>query len=363
MELGILSLSDIQKNLETGETATAGRRIDQAIAYATLADRLGLEVFALGEHHTPDYAVSSPAVVLAAIAARTSRIRLTSAVTVLPILDPVRVYQDFATVDLVSHGRVDITVGRSAFAEPFAIFGERLEDYDALFAEKLDLLLQVREHDHVTWSGRFRPALHDAPVIPRALQHPLPVWVGVGGSPESAERAGRLGLPMTLGYIGGSLRHLRQTVDIYRAAGEHAGHPEKLRVGLSTHFHAASTSDKAREVFPYYHEYLRPKTPRGRGWVVTEAQFALGGLKSRTHREDPRRASGAGPRPVLRPDRLGRPARRTRQGVHQSLRHRDRARRKERDRDNRRLQIWRVSGGGSVGRRELEVRTQVVVDG
>jgi len=276
MELGILSLSDIQKNLETGETATAGRRIDQAIAYATLADRLGLEVFALGEHHTPDYAVSSPAVVLAAIAARTSRIRLTSAVTVLPILDPVRVYQDFATVDLVSHGRVDITVGRSAFAEPFAIFGERLEDYDALFAEKLDLLLQVREHDHVTWSGRFRPALHDAPVIPRALQHPLPVWVGVGGSPESAERAGRLGLPMTLGYIGGSLRHLRQTVDIYRAAGEHAGHPEKLRVGLSTHFHAASTSDKAREVFPYYHEYLRPKTPRGRGWVVTEAQFALG---------------------------------------------------------------------------------------
>jgi alkanesulfonate monooxygenase SsuD/methylene tetrahydromethanopterin reductase-like flavin-dependent oxidoreductase (luciferase family) len=276
MELGILSLSDIQRNLETGEPALAGVRIDQAIAYATLADRLGLDVFALGEHHTPEYAVSSPAVVLAAIAARTSRIRLTSAVTVLPILDPVRVYQDFATADLVSHGRVDITVGRSAFPEPFAIFGERIEDYDALFEEKLDLLLQLRDRDVVTWTGRFRPPLRDAPIIPRSFQNPLPVWVGVGGSPESAERAGRLGLPVTLGYIGGSLGHLRRTVDTYRAAGERAGHPEKLRVGLSTHFYAGASSGSAREVYPYYHEYLRPKTPGGRGWIVTEDQFAVG---------------------------------------------------------------------------------------
>jgi alkanesulfonate monooxygenase SsuD/methylene tetrahydromethanopterin reductase-like flavin-dependent oxidoreductase (luciferase family) len=236
----------------------------------------GRDVFALGEHHTLNFAVSSPAVVLAAIASHTSRIRLTSGVTVLPVLDPVRVYQDFATVDLLSHGRAEIAAGRSAFTEPFGIFGADLRDYDALFSEKLGLLLQLREKDHVTWSGKFRPPLHDAPITPRARQEPLPVWLGVGGSPESAERAGRLGLPMVLGYIGGPLEHARRAVDIYRSAGHRAGHPEKLRVGISTHFYAGATPDAARKVFPFYHEYLRPKTPGGRGFLVTQAQFDAG---------------------------------------------------------------------------------------
>jgi alkanesulfonate monooxygenase SsuD/methylene tetrahydromethanopterin reductase-like flavin-dependent oxidoreductase (luciferase family) len=202
MEFGILSLSDLQINTATGQPVPALQRVDEIIEYAMDADRLGLDVFALGEHHSLDFAVSSPAVVPAAIVGRTSRIRLTSAVTVLSALDPVRVYQDFATLDLVSRGRAEVIAGRSAFIEPFALFGERLEDYDALFGEKIELL-QLREESHVTWSGRFRPPLEHAQIAPRALQEPLPIWLGVGGSPESAERAGRLGLPMTLGYIGG----------------------------------------------------------------------------------------------------------------------------------------------------------------
>jgi alkanesulfonate monooxygenase SsuD/methylene tetrahydromethanopterin reductase-like flavin-dependent oxidoreductase (luciferase family) len=241
-----------------------------------LADRLGLDVFGLGEHHGLDFAVSSPAVVLSAIAARTSSIRLASAVTVLSVLDPVRVYQDFATLDLISHGRAEIIAGRSAFTEPFALLGVDLADYDAIFAEKLGLLLQLREQSEVTWSGRFRPPLAAAPISPRAQQASLPVWAGVGGSPESADRAGRLGLPMVLGYIGGPLERARSAVDIYRAAGQRAGHPEKLRVGISTHFFAGDTPRAAREIYPYYHEYLRPKKPGGRGFTVSQAAFEAG---------------------------------------------------------------------------------------
>ncbi|GIF26718.1 alkanesulfonate monooxygenase SsuD/methylene tetrahydromethanopterin reductase-like flavin-dependent oxidoreductase (luciferase family) [Actinoplanes tereljensis] len=264
MELGILSLSDLHQ-------VSAAQRIADTIDYAVLGEKLGLDVFALGEHHGLEFAVSSPAVVLAAIAARTERIRLTSAVTVLSVLDPVRVYQDFATVDLVSSGRAEIIAGRSAFAEPFALFGEDMNDYDALFAEKIDLLLRLRADDHVTWSGKFRPPLRDAPIAPRAAQAELPVWAGVGGSPTSAVRAGLLGLPMVLGYIGGPLSHAKQAVDLYRAAGERAGHPEKLRVGISTHFFAGPD-----DVFPYYHEYLRPKTPGGRGFLVDRTAFTAG---------------------------------------------------------------------------------------
>lgn len=276
MELGILSLSDLQNSPDTGKPVSAARRVAETIDHAVLADRLGLDLFALGEHHTLDYAVSSPAVVLAAIAARTQGIRLTSAVTVLSVLDPVRVYQDFAQLDLVSGGRAEIIAGRSAFVEPFALFGHRVEDYDALYAEKLDLLLRLRSESRVTWSGTFRPPLEDAAIAPRAVQEPLPVWAGVGGSPGSAERAGRLGLPMVLGYIGGPLSHARRAVEIYRAAGEKAGHPEKLRVGISTHFYAGADPRSARDVFPYYHEYLRPKTPGGRGFVVDRAAFEAG---------------------------------------------------------------------------------------
>jgi len=276
VQLGVLSLSDVQVRPDTGERVGHGERLDDIVGYATLADRLGLDVFALGEHHTLDFAVSSPAVALAAIAARTSRIRLTSAVTVLPVLDPLRVYQDFATLDLISHGRAEIIAGRSAFTEPFAIFGEQVADYDALFTEKLDLLLTLRAHDRVSWQGRFRPALHDAPVTPRIAPGSLPVWAGVGGSPESAERAGRLGLPMVLGYIGGPLRHAQHAVDVYRAAGERAGHQDRLQVGISTHFYAADTPRQAADVYPYYYEYLRPKTPGGRGYTVSREQFEVG---------------------------------------------------------------------------------------
>jgi alkanesulfonate monooxygenase SsuD/methylene tetrahydromethanopterin reductase-like flavin-dependent oxidoreductase (luciferase family) len=276
MELGVLSLSDIQVDPDAGVPVKTGQRLDEIVGYAVLADQLGLDVFALGEHHDLNFAVSSPAVVLAAIAARTTSVRLTSAVTVLSALDPVRVYQDFATLDLISHGRAEVIAGRSAFVEPFALFGIPLEDYDAIFAEKLDLLLQLRDRSRITWSGRFRPPLQDAPIAPRAQQTPLPIWAGVGGSPASAERAGRMGLPMVLGYIGGPLSHARGVVDIYRSAGERAGHPEKLRVGLSTHFFAGASPAAARQVFPYYYEYLRPKTPEGRGFLVNRTQFEAG---------------------------------------------------------------------------------------
>jgi alkanesulfonate monooxygenase SsuD/methylene tetrahydromethanopterin reductase-like flavin-dependent oxidoreductase (luciferase family) len=273
MELGILTLGDLQRDPRSGRRHRAVDRTADALRYAELADQLGLDVFAVGEHHSPDFATPSPAVLLAAAAARTSRIRLASAVTVLGVHDPVRVYQDFATVDLISRGRAEITVGRSAFAEPFALFGCDTSDYDALFAEKLDLLLQIRSHERVSWSGRYRPALTDAAIIPRAMQDPLPVWVGVGGSVSSAERAGRLGLPMTLGYIGGTLAHLHPLVDAYRAAGDHAGHPGKLRLGLSTHLYVGADPAAARAVYPHFYEYLRPKAPGGRGFTVSPAAF------------------------------------------------------------------------------------------
>src|SRR4051794_14108821 len=237
MELGIISLSDLTADPHTGWPVTALDRLDATLAHARAADQLGLDVFTLGEHHSHNFAVASPVVVLAAIAAQTERIRLTSGVTVLSALDPVRVYQDFAQLDLVSHGRAEIIAGRSAFAEPFALFGAPMNEYDELFAEKLDLLLRLREQDRITWSGRYRPPLIDAEIAPRALQAPLPVWVGVGGTPASAARAGRLGLPMMLGYIGGTLAHARRAVDIYRAADAAAGHDrETPQVGISTHF-------------------------------------------------------------------------------------------------------------------------------
>src|ERR1700710_3151547 len=190
MELGIVSLSDIQIDPRSGQLFPAEQRLTEIIGYAQLADTLGLDVFGLGEHHGVEFAVSSPAVVLAAIAVRTAAIRLTSAVTVLSALDPVRVYEDFATLDLISDGRAEMIVGRSAFVEPFDLFGIDTADYDAIFAEKLDLLLQLRRQPRLSWHGRFRPPITDAAVAPRAQQNPLPIQVGVGGTPASAQRAG-----------------------------------------------------------------------------------------------------------------------------------------------------------------------------
>jgi alkanesulfonate monooxygenase SsuD/methylene tetrahydromethanopterin reductase-like flavin-dependent oxidoreductase (luciferase family) len=274
MELGIISLSDLTADPHTGRSVAAVDRLDATLAYARAADELGLDVFALGEHHSHKFAVASPAVALAAIAAQTERIRLASGVTVLSALDPVRVYQDFAQLDLLSHGRAEIIPGRSAFAEPFALFGAPMDEYDELFAEKLDLLLRLRDQDRITWSGRYRPPLVDAEITPRALQVPLPVWIGVGGTPASAARAGHLGLPMMLGYIGGTLEHARRTVDIYHAAGQAAGHdPETLQVAISTHFYAADSEHDAADVFEHYRTYLHPDTNNGRGFVVDRAMF------------------------------------------------------------------------------------------
>ena len=277
MELGIISLSDIQTDPATGRPFPYGRRLDEIISYATLADRRGLDVFALGEHHTLDFAVSSPAVVLAAMASRTSHIRLTSGVTVLPVLDAVRVYQDFATLDLVSHGRAEITVGRSAFTEPFGIFGADLRDYDALFSEKLDLLLQLRGNGHVTWSGNVPATAGQCP------DHPSRSPGTAAGLARSRwltrERRTRLAASACRWCSATSAARYSTPAEPWTSTTRRVTGPadaEELRVGISTHFYAGATPQAARKVFPYYHEYLRPKTPGGRGFLVSQDQFDAG---------------------------------------------------------------------------------------
>lgn len=271
MQLGVFSLTDIYP----GSGDTPASRIDDIISYGILAEQHGLDVYGIGEHHTRQFAVSSPAVVHGAIARATNRITLTTTATVLSVLDPVRVYQDFATLDLVSHGRAEIIAGRSAFAEPFALFGEDINQLDDLFAEKLDLLLRLRDEEKVTWSGRFRHALRDAAPNPQPIG-PLPVWVAVGGTPSSALRAGRLGLPMMLGLIGGTIDHAKRLIDLYRAAGHEAGHPEEqLNVGITSHMFVGESQEQALEdYFPYYYRYLSPETNGGRGFYVDRAQMA-----------------------------------------------------------------------------------------
>lgn len=274
-EVGVLSLSDIQTDPTTGRPFETARRIREIIGYGVLADELGLDFFGLGEHHSLDFAVSSPAVVLAAIAQATRSIRLGSSTSVLSVLDPVRVYQDYATLDLISAGRAEVTVGRSAFLEPFGLFGVDLNRNDEIFAENLELLLRLRADDRVTWRGAFRAPLRDAQIAPRAFVDELPVWVAVGGTPSSAVRTGTLGLPMAMAMIFGSPEQARRTVDLYRAAGQRAGQPaERLRIGTVSHLYVAPTSQGARaELYPHYREYLRPKVPGGRGLVVDPATF------------------------------------------------------------------------------------------
>jgi alkanesulfonate monooxygenase SsuD/methylene tetrahydromethanopterin reductase-like flavin-dependent oxidoreductase (luciferase family) len=270
MELGVFSLTDISPDSDD----TAASRTDDIISYGVLAEQRGLDVYGIGEHHTRAFAVSSPAVVHAAIARATSRIKLTTTATILTVLDPVRLYQDFATLDLISHGRAEIGAGRSAFAEPFALFGEDIGEYDAIFAEKLDLLLRLRDEEKVTWQGTYRPALTNAEANPQPAGD-LPIWVAVGGTPSSAVRAGRLGLPMALGLIGGTIDHAKRLIDVYRTAGRDAGHPDKaLKVGITSHFYVGETHDKALDdFFPYYHRYLSPETNGGRGFYVDRDQM------------------------------------------------------------------------------------------
>src|SRR6267143_5990343 len=233
---------------------SASDRLRNLVEQIESADQVGLDVFGIGEHHRREYLDSAPAVILAAAAARTHRIRLTSAVTVLSAADPVRVFQSFAILDLLSQGRAEIVVGRGSFIEAFPLFGLRLEDYDSLFAENLDLLLKIREHEHVHWSGKHRAPLTGQGVYPRPLQNPLPIWLGVGGTPQSFARAGELGLPLMVAIIGGEPRRFRPLVDLYRETGKRFGHsPDQLKVGVHSLGYVAPTTQQAiDDFFPGY---------------------------------------------------------------------------------------------------------------
>jgi probable LLM family oxidoreductase len=272
MEIGLYTFAELAPNA-AGSAISAEQRMRNLVEEAELADQVGLDVFGVGEHHRPDFAVSSPSVALAAIAERTKRIRLTSAVTVLSSDDPVRVFQDFATLDLLSGGRAEIMAGRGSFVESFPLFGFDLDDYDELFAEKLELLLALRESERVTWSGRHRPPLDGAAVYPRPVQQPLPVWIAVGGNPPSAVRAARLGLPMALAIIGGAPERFAPLVDLYRRTAAEVGHPS-LPVSINSHTYVADTTDGAADEFLGPYAGMMTRIGRERGWpAMTREQY------------------------------------------------------------------------------------------
>jgi probable LLM family oxidoreductase len=262
MELGLYTFAELASG-----AIGATRRMSDLLEEIELADQVGLDVFGVGEHHRPDFVVSAPAVALAAAAARTKRIRLTSAVSVLSSDDPVRVFQDFATLDLLSGGRAEIMAGRGSFIESFPLFGYDLDDYDELFAEHLDLLLALRAGEHVTWSGRHRAAIDDLGVYPRPLQDPLPVWVAVGGNPPSAVRAATLGLPMALAIIGGAPERFAPLVELYRDAARRAGHdPAQLPVSINSHGYVADTTQRAADEYAGAYAAMMNRIGRERGW-------------------------------------------------------------------------------------------------
>lgn len=275
MEFGIYTFVDHTPDPVTGERISAQERHSHLLEEAELADRLGLDVFAIGEHHREDFIASAPAVLLAAIAARTTRIRLGSAVTVLSSEDPVRVYQQYATLDLLSGGRAEVMAGRGSFTESFPLFGYDLADYDTLFSEKLAMLLEVRKSERLSWKGRHTPTIADRGVYPRAVQDPLPVWVAVGGTPESAVRAAALGLPMTLAIIGGDPARFTPFTDLYRKAWQQAGHPmDRFQLGIGSHGFIADTFEEAAELtWPRYAMQMG-RIGRERGWgPVGRPQF------------------------------------------------------------------------------------------
>lgn len=274
-EIGIYTLADIGPDPFTGHRVSAKQRLDDIIKAAKLADEAGLDVFGVGEHHRLDYAVSSPAVVLAAIARETNQIKLTSATSVLSTLDPVRLFEDFATLDLLSNGRAEILAGRGAFIESFPLFGYSTNDYDELFTEHMELLLQLNQQDTVTWSGKYRSSLKDAEISPRPLEQ-LPLWIGVGGTPESAIRAGKFGVGMALAILGGDPNRFKPLVDLYRQAGIEAGHsPQSLKVGVTGHTYIAETTQQAKdEFYPYYSNYWHyVNRQRGFATRMSKADF------------------------------------------------------------------------------------------
>src|ERR1700676_1866425 len=275
MQIGIDSFAAAIADPAQNTVLSPAQRMANLLEEITLADQVGLDVFGVGEHHRPEFLDSAPPVILAAAATRTKNIRLTSAVTVLSAHDPVRIFQEFATLDLLSQGRAEMVVGRGSFIEAFPLFGLNVNDYDDLFAEKLDLLLALREETHVTWSGKFRPALTGQGVYPRPLQNPLPIWLGVGGTPYSFARAGLLGLPLMVAIIGGEFQHFRPLIDIYREAGKRAGFkPEQLTVGVhAVGFLADTTQQAADDFFPGY-QHSFSEIGKERGWPpVSRSQF------------------------------------------------------------------------------------------
>jgi len=275
MEIGIDSFAAILPDPRTGRLPSAVDRMASLLEEVETADQVGLDVFGIGEHHRGEFLDSAPAIILAAAAARTTRIRLTSAVTVLSAADPVRVFQEFATLDLISRGRAELVVGRGSFGEAFPLFGLEPRHYDDLFAEKLDLFLKLRETTHPKWQGRFRPPLDGHGVFPRPHQAELPVWLGVGGTPQSFARAGALGLPLMVAIIGGTFDRFRPLVDLYREAGAHAGHaPDRLRIGVHAMGFVADTDRAAADTFFPGWAHLTATVGRERGWSPpTRTQF------------------------------------------------------------------------------------------
>ncbi|MPZ72754.1 MAG: LLM class flavin-dependent oxidoreductase [Nitriliruptorales bacterium] len=274
MEIGVYTFAELPVGPHDADGSPA-QRMNNLMEEISLADEVGLDVFGVGEHHRPDFAVSAPAVVLGAAAVATSRIRLTSAVTVLSSDDPVRVFQDFATIDLLSGGRAEVMAGRGSFIESFPLFGYDLDDYDDLFDEKLGLLLALRRSERVTWSGTHRPALDDLAVYPRPLQDPLPLWIAVGGAPASLFRAGTLGLPLAVAIIGGMPERFAPLLDLYRDAATRADHDaSQLPIGINSHAYVADTSQRAAdEFFPSYGAMMN-RIGRERGWSpITCEQF------------------------------------------------------------------------------------------
>lgn len=270
MELGLYTFADVNPNASRGKGVEAAERIKHLIEEIELADQVGLDVFGLGEHHRPDYVASAPVVALAAAATKTKTIRLTSAVTVLSSDDPVRVFQQFATLDLISNGRAEIMAGRGSFIESFPLFGYNLEDYDQLFEEKLDLLLALRDNEIINWQGELRAPIHGRGVYPRPLQDPLPLWIAVGGTPQSAARAGALGLPVALAIIGGEYPRFAPLFDLYREAARRAGQDAtKLKTSINVHGFIADTTEAAADQFYGPQADVMNRIGRERGWGPT----------------------------------------------------------------------------------------------
>lgn len=275
MELGISTFGEVHPDGKSGGAVNAHKRVQELLEEVKLADEVGLDVYAFGEHHRPDFVVSAPEIMISAAAAITKNIRLSSSVTVLSSADPVRTFQNFATADLVSNGRVEMIAGRGSFIESFPLFGFDLDDYDELFTEKLELFLQINKQEIVSWKGNLRAPLRNQGVYPRPLQKEIPVWIGVGGTPASAKRAGTLGLPMIVAILGSAPKHFVTFVELYRESAAKAGHDvSKLQLGISSQFYVAENQQQAADEFYPSYEALMTRVGRDRGWSpMTRDQF------------------------------------------------------------------------------------------